>query len=90
MRSNIKEIKKTDSREETIRINTLEDLIRLELDTLEGVINETTDNKKAALLFTGARTVTATLKLGLEARKLGMGHVAGVDVGKGVKTIEDE
>ena len=69
------------------RINSLEDLVRLNLNTLQGVIDETIDNKKAALIFTGSRTVTGSLKLGIEALKLGMNRIGGVDVGKGIRKI---
>jgi len=79
--------KKSNNGRKDIQLRTLEDLIGLNLKTLEGVVNETMDNKKAALIFTGSRTVTGTLKLGLEAMKLGMGSVAGVDVNKGIKRI---
>lgn len=62
------------------KINNLSDLIALEISTLEGVVNEETDLKKASVIFTGARTVTASLKVGLEAMKLGMKRVSGVDI----------
>jgi hypothetical protein len=59
----------------------------LNLSTLENVINEKVDNKKAALIFTGSRTVTGSLKLGLEAMKLGMSRVAGVSIGDMTKKV---
>ena len=62
------------------RIDSLEALINLNLRTLEQVIDNSIDNKKAALIFTGSRTVTSTLKVGLEAMKLGLAEVSGVSV----------
>ena len=70
-----------------VQIRTLEDLVNLNLDTLNGVVNETMDNKKAGLIFTGSRTVCVTLKLGIEAMKLGLRTVGGVAMGDGIKTL---
>jgi hypothetical protein len=66
---------------EKIAINNLNDLVRLNLNTLEDVMAGDIDNKKAAIVFTGSRTVTAALKLGLEAMKLGIVEVGGVGMG---------
>lgn len=63
-----------------VAINNLNDLIRLNLDTLEDVMSGSIDNKKAALIFTGSRTVSSSLKLGLEAMKLGITEIGGVGV----------
>ena len=68
-------------------ITSFADLINLNLETLEQVVSGDIDNKKAALIFTGSRTVTGTLKLGLEARKLGMKDVAGINVERGFAEI---
>jgi hypothetical protein len=70
-------------------VRNLEDLIRLNISTLEGIVNEDMDHKKAALIFTGSRTITGALKLGLEAMKLGMKQVGGVDMNKGLKKLPD-
>ena len=72
------------------RIKTLSDLIGLNIATLEDVVNSDTDLKKAALIFTGSRTITASLKLGLEAMKLGMKSVSGVDIDNNIKQITEE
>lgn len=69
-------------------IKSLEDLINLNLRTLEGVVDGDVDNKKAALIFTGSRTVTASLKLGLESIKLGMKSISGMPVGQTGKLVE--
>lgn len=73
---------KTENNQKTgqIRIKSLEDLINLNLSTLEKVINGGIDNRKAGLIFTGSRTVATAFKLGLEAMKLGMKQVAGMPV----------
>jgi len=71
-----------------IRIKTLEDLLNLNLNTLEEVVNGQIDNRKAALIFTGSRTVTSSLKVGLEAMKLGLVKVAGMPVGNTAQLIE--
>ena len=65
-----------------IEINSLEALIETNLRTLEGVANETIDNRRASVIFAGSRTVTGALKLGLEAMRLGMNSVAGFKIGK--------
>ena len=62
-------------------INSLEDLINVNLRTLENVVNETDDNRKAAVIFTGSRTITGILKLGLEATKAGLVQIGGVRLG---------
>ena len=64
-----------------VSVRSLEDLINLNLQTLEDVVSGEVDNKKAALIFTGSRTVTSSLKLGIEAMKLGHKTVAGMPVG---------
>ena len=66
---------------EKTSIKSLEDLINLNLRTLEDVIGGDIDNKKAALIFTGSRTVTSSLKLGLESMKLGLKNVGGLSIG---------
>ena len=70
-----------------VRISSLEDLINLNLRTLEDVVNGDIDNRKAALMFTGSRTVAGSLKLALEAVKLGMGRLAGIDIGDSKRAI---
>jgi endonuclease III len=62
----------------SIQIRTLEDLIKLNLETINGVVNETIDNRKASLIFTGSRTVTSSMKLGIEALKLGLKSIGGI------------
>ena len=64
-----------------VSVRTLEELITLNLSTLEDVVSGEIDNKKAALIFTGSRTVIGSLKLGLEAMKLGMTRISGVPIG---------
>lgn len=71
-------------------IKTLEDLINLNLSTLEDVINEDIDNKKAALIFTGSRTVTSSLKLGLESMKLGIRNISGISVGNKISLVDHD
>lgn len=71
-----------------IKIRTLEELISLNLNTLEQVVTNEIDNKKAALIFTGSRTVTSALKLGVEAMKLGMNKIAGMPTGDAKKLSE--
>lgn len=71
-----------------VQVRTLEDLVELNLGTLNGVINETIDNKKAGLIFTGSRTVCVALKLGIEAMKLGLRQVGGVEIGDGSRVAE--
>lgn len=73
---------------EKIRIKSLEDLIRLNLDTLESVVIGEIDNRKAQLIFTGSRTISSTFKLGLEAIKIGMKNVAGLPVRSSGKLIK--
>jgi len=80
-----KEISNMETKDTKVKINTLEDLIRLNLNTLEDVISEEIDNRKAALIFTGSRTVAAAFKLGLEAVKLGLKQVSGMGVGNSVQ-----
>ncbi len=65
-------------RSEAVRIKTLKDLVDLNIRTLEEVVSGETDNRKAAVIFTGSRTVTGALKLGLEAMKLGIPEVGGL------------
>lgn len=85
----VKKTKKSNEvRENGFEISSFSDLVNLNLKTLEKVVSGDIDNKKAALIFTGSRTVTGTLKLGLEARKLGMKDVAGVNVESGFARIE--
>lgn len=72
-----------------VHVRTLEDLVELNLSTLNGVIDEEIDNKKAGLIFTGSRTVCVALKLGIEAMKLGLRQVGGVEIGDGSRVIED-
>ena len=71
-----------------ISVRTLEDLINLNLTTLEDVVSGEIDTKKAGLIFTGSRTVTQSLKLGIEAMKLGMGKIAGMPLGDPKKLID--
>jgi len=66
-----------------VPVRTLEDLVELNLGTLNGVISETIDNKKAGLIFTGSRTVCVALKLGIEAMRLGLRQVGGMQMGDG-------
>ncbi len=71
-----------------VEIKSLEDLICLNLNTLEDVVGGGIDNRKAAMIFTGSRTVTTALKLGIEAMKLGMAQIAGMPVGdEGAKLL---
>jgi hypothetical protein len=64
--------------EKKVHIKTLTDLVNLNLETLEDVVSGETDNRKAAVIFTGSRTITGALKLGLEAAKLGVVDVGGI------------
>ena len=73
-----------------VRIESLEDLINLNLRTLENVVNDQIDNRKAGLIFTGSRTVAASFKLGVEAVKLGMSQVAGLNVGRSTKRLKEK
>lgn len=72
---------KNQKSETLYNIRTLQDLIDLNLRTLTDVANEQVDHKKAALVFTGSRTVTGALKVGLEAMKLGVTLIDGVTLG---------
>lgn len=54
--------------------------MNLNLNTLEKVVAGEIDNRKAQLIFTGSRTVTSTLKLGIEAMKLGVKKIGGVQI----------
>ena len=72
---------------ENTKLESLRDLLFLNLRTLENVRDGEINNKKAALIFTGSRTVTGVLKLGVEASKLGLSMIGGVDVNSGVKLI---
>jgi len=84
------ELGKSSSSIKKIRgIKSLNDLVRLNLETLEGVENETEDFKKAALIFTGSRTVTGALKIGIEAMKLGIKNIGGVGVGSIEKQLTE-
>jgi len=74
---------------EKIRIRSLEDLIDLNLSTLEDVVAGTIDNRKASLIFTGSRTVSSALKLGIEAMKLGLREIAGIPLGQ-LKVVNGE
>ena len=74
---------------EPVEIKTLADLVNLNLTTLSSVVNAQVDYKQAALIFTGSRTVTATLKLGIEASKLGLVQIAGMNMAPGDKQITD-
>ena len=71
-------------------LNTLNDLINLNLSTLEQVIEGTVDYKSAALIFTGSRTAISGLKLGVEVIKLGINKIGDVEMlsGKEVPKIE--
>jgi len=60
------------------------------LDTLQKVRDGNINHKKAAIIFTGSRTVTGVLKLGMEASKLGLSMIGGVDVNSGAKLIGSE
>ena len=71
-------------------VNSLGDLINLNLRTLESVNDGLIDNRKAALIFTGSRTVTAGLKVGVEAMRLGMSNVAGLPMLVGIDDDGDE
>lgn len=64
--------------ERKVEIKTLTDLVNLNLTTLEEVVSGETDNRKAGVIFTGSRTITGALKLGLEAAKLGIVDVGGI------------
>ena len=64
--------------EKKVHIKTLTDLVNLNLETLEDVVSGETDNRKAAVIFTGSRTITGALKLGLEAAKLEIVDVGGI------------
>jgi hypothetical protein len=90
MQKNVKKNTVDDSKKtsELVKIGSLEDLINLNLNTLGDVINNTIDNKKAALIFTGSRTVTSALKLGIEAMKLGLGNIAGLPMGEKPELIK--
>lgn len=72
---------------ENTKLESLRDLLFLNLRTLENVRDGEINNKKAALIFTGSRTVTGVLKLGVEASKLGLSMIGGVDVNSGVKLV---
>ena len=69
---------KKDGNGDKLALNTLDDLIRLNLSTLEDVVNGDIDNKTAALIFTGSRTAIGGLKLGVEVMKLGIKKVGGI------------
>lgn len=56
----------------------MDDLVSLNLRTLEDVMNGDIDNKTASLVFTGSRTAIGGLKLGVEVMKLGIQKVGGV------------
>lgn len=84
----VKKASNLDEKVGKIKINTLEDLIRLNLDTLEDVVSESIDNRKAALIFTGSRTVASSFKLGLEAVKLGIRQVSGMGLGATSKLLQ--
>lgn len=81
-------MKKKKGTESMVRIESLEDLIQGTLRTLEGVMNDTIDNRKASVIFAGARTATGELKMGLEAMRLGLKDVGGVKMGS-FKKIEE-
>lgn len=78
----------TGGHRKSIKIDSLESLIQLNLKTLEEVVSGTIDNRKAALIFTGSRTVTSELKVGIEAMKLGMTSISGVPTDGNKKEIE--
>ena len=85
-----KRVEKDRDGQEAVRIKTLEDLITLNLKTLEQVVDGIIDNRRAQLIFTGSRTVSSTLKLGIEAMKLGLGKIAGLPVGDSDKLLEQK
>ncbi len=64
------------------KIETLNDLITLNLDVLSDVNDGRIDHRKASLIFTGSRTVTAGLKVGIDAMRLGLKDVGGMKVEK--------
>lgn len=70
-----------------LKIKSLEELAHLNLETLIQVRDQKTNGKRATLIFTGSRTVTGVLKLGVEASKLGLSQVAGVDMATGNKFL---
>lgn len=65
-----------------VQLDTLSDLIQLNKETLKGVVEGTIDNRKAALIFTGSRTITGQLKLAIEAVRLGIAILSGVPMGE--------
>ena len=71
----------------TTQIRSLADLVRENITALEGVIDGRMDNRKAAVIFTGSRTITGALKLGLEAAKLGLPQIGGVLIDENIKLI---
>lgn len=80
--------KSNDKISKDVKLETLEDLINLNLNTLKNVVSGDIDHRKAALIFTGSRTVTSSLKLGIEAMKLGLKDISGVGVGNSTKLID--
>lgn len=64
-----------------VSIKSLNDLVALNLETLGQVVTGDIDNRKAQLIFTGSRTITSSLKVGIEAMKLGLAKVSGIPIG---------
>lgn len=79
--------RKSKAPDQKVEINNLNDLVRLNLNTLEDVVNGDGDLKRAQLIFTGSRTITGAMKVGIEAMKLGFKQIGGIDVGD-VKKLE--
>lgn len=74
----------------TTPLKSLGDILEMNLTTLEQVRDGKINHKKAALLFTGTRTAVGVLKLGIEASKMGLSMVGGLNVNDKNRLIGDK
>jgi hypothetical protein len=67
--------------EADVRVESLSDLIPMNLKIYTNLVNDKINLKKAQLLFNGSNAITGALKVALQCKKLGFTHLAGVHVG---------
>ncbi len=65
-----------------VEIRSLEDLVLVNISTLQGAFSGKLDNRRATVIFNGSRTITGIMKLGLEAKKLGLSEIGGIEIEK--------
>ena len=75
---------------ENTDLKSLDSLLNLGIDTLRKVRDDKINNKKASLIFTGTNTVNNSIKIGIEANKLGIAVIGGIDLHSNSRLIGEK